>query len=186
MRAADSLSHQVYVGSDVVVKIIDAVGHSRLDREVALAPHLPTGITAPLLGSGLHRPGTREEVRYACYAREQGTTPGIGLPRIADEATARTLAEAAVERLVRLHSWTPTARAARTLREPLDHGGFTGRAALLAEAETLRALDRQGLIAPVSSTAWPPSRSARRRTLGPTYPCMPTATGTTGSRTAVR
>ena len=43
LTAADSLSHQVYVGPDVVVKVIDAARHARLDREVALAPHLPAG-----------------------------------------------------------------------------------------------------------------------------------------------
>ena len=41
MAATESSSHHVYVGSDVVVKIIDADGHSRLDREIALAPCLP-------------------------------------------------------------------------------------------------------------------------------------------------
>jgi hypothetical protein len=49
MAAADSDSHHVFVGRDVVVKVIDAARHSRLDREIALAPHLPAGLTAPLL-----------------------------------------------------------------------------------------------------------------------------------------
>jgi hypothetical protein len=43
MAAAESSSHHVYVSPDVVVKIIDAGGHSRLGREIALAPHLPAG-----------------------------------------------------------------------------------------------------------------------------------------------
>jgi hypothetical protein len=49
MTAADSDSHHVFVGPDAVVKVIDAARHSRLDREIALAPHLPAGLTAPLL-----------------------------------------------------------------------------------------------------------------------------------------
>ena len=69
MATAKSSSHHIYVSSDVVVKIIDAARHSRLDREIALAPQLPTGLTAPRLGSGLYRLGTRE-VRYACYLEE--------------------------------------------------------------------------------------------------------------------
>jgi hypothetical protein len=60
MAAAQSSSHHVYVSSDVVVKIIDAAGHSRLDRETALAPHLPAGLTALFLGGGL---GTRTSAR---------------------------------------------------------------------------------------------------------------------------
>src|SRR5580692_3097483 len=105
MTAGESISHHVYVGPDVVVKIIDADGHSRLDREIALAPHLPAGLTARLLGSGLYQLGTRE-VRYACYDRVPGTAPGMGMPGV-DRVTARLLAEEAVRRLGRLHSWTP-------------------------------------------------------------------------------
>jgi hypothetical protein len=56
MATAESNSHHVFVSPDAVVKIIDAAGHSRLDREITLAPHLPTGLTAPLLGSGRYRP----------------------------------------------------------------------------------------------------------------------------------
>src|ERR1700691_4649018 len=144
MAAAESSSHYVYVGSDVVVKIIDADGHSRLDREMALVPHLPAGLTAPLLGSGLCRLGTRE-VRYACYARVPGTAPGMGLPGV-DRATAQELAGDAVRRLRALHRGTPSGPAERTLREPLDHGGFTGRAALLAEIDRLAALNRDGTV----------------------------------------
>jgi aminoglycoside phosphotransferase (APT) family kinase protein len=144
MTAAESSSHYVYVGSDVVVKIIDADGHSRLDREMALAPHLPAGLTAPLLGSGLCRLGTRE-VRYACYARVRGTAPGIGLPGV-DSVTARLLAEQAVQRLGGLHSWMPAGHAGQTLGGPLDHGGFVSRDALFAEVENLAALDRDGIV----------------------------------------
>jgi hypothetical protein len=43
LTVADSLSHQVFLGPDVVVKIIDAADHTRLEREIALAPHLPAG-----------------------------------------------------------------------------------------------------------------------------------------------
>jgi aminoglycoside phosphotransferase (APT) family kinase protein len=144
MAAAESSSHYVYVGSDVVVKIIDADGHSRLDREMALVPHLPAGLTAPLLGSGLCRLGTRE-VRYACYARVPGTAPGMGMPGV-DSVTARLLAEEAVQRLGGLHSWMPTGHAGQTLGEPLDHGGFVSRAALFAETENLAALDEDGIV----------------------------------------
>ena len=41
MATAESSSHHVYVGSDVVVKISDAAGHSRLDREIAFASTCP-------------------------------------------------------------------------------------------------------------------------------------------------
>ncbi|MEU9510669.1 phosphotransferase [Micromonospora sp. NPDC048170] len=144
MSTVDSSSHHVYVGSNVVVKIIDATGHSRLNREIALAPHLPSGITAPLLGSGLHQLGTGE-VRYACYARVPGAAPGMGLPGV-DAATARLLAEEAVQRLHVLHGWTPPADAGQTLGEELDHGGFVSQAALFAEVESLAALDRDGIV----------------------------------------
>jgi aminoglycoside phosphotransferase (APT) family kinase protein len=145
MATAESSSHYVYVSPDIVVKIIDAGRHSRLDREIALAPHLPAGLTAPLLGSGLCRLGTRD-VRYACYARVPGTAPGMGLPGV-DGVTARLLAAEAVQRLGGLHSWIPADHAGQTLREPLDHGGFVSQAALLAEVENLAALDRDGIVA---------------------------------------
>jgi hypothetical protein len=144
MAAVQSSSHHVYVSSDVVVKIIDAAGHSRLDREIALAPHLPAGLTAPFLGGGLGRLGTRD-VRYACYARVPGTAPGMGMPGV-DGVTARLLAEQAVQRLGGLHSWMPAVRAGQTLGEPLDHGGFVSQAALLAGIENLAALDRDGIV----------------------------------------
>jgi aminoglycoside phosphotransferase (APT) family kinase protein len=144
MAAADSISHHVYVSPDVVVKIIDATGHSRLSREVALAPHLPAGITAPLLGSGFCRLGTRE-FRYACYVRVPGAAPGMGMPGV-DGVTARLLAEEAVRRLEALHGWVPVGQAGPTLREPLDHGGFVSQAALFAEIENLAALDRDATV----------------------------------------
>lgn len=144
VTTAGSSSHHVYIGADVVVKIIDAASHSRLNREIALAPHLPAGLTAPLLDSGVHRLETCE-VRYACYARVPGQAPGMGMPGV-DAATARALAQEAVERLGRLHGWAPAGRADRTLRETLDHGGFSGRAALFAEIESLTALDRHGTV----------------------------------------
>ncbi|MFZ3495296.1 phosphotransferase family protein [Streptomyces sp. 5.8] len=146
MTTAESSSHHVYVGADVVVKIIDAASHARLNREIALAPHLPAGLTAPLLDSGTHRLEAGD-VRYACYARVPGTAPGMGMPGV-DEVTARAWAEEAVERLGRLHAWVPEGQADRTLRESLDHGGFTGQAALIAEAEGLAAADRHGAVPP--------------------------------------
>ncbi|MEU7995257.1 hypothetical protein AB0B83_07945 [Micromonospora sp. NPDC049060] len=144
MTVADSLSHHVYLGADVVVKVIDADRHSRLDREIALAPHLPAGITAPLLDSGRYELETRE-VRYACYARAPGATPGMDMPGV-DEVTARLLAAEAVQRLHALHRWTPAAPARQTLAETLDHGGFVSQAALFAEVESLAALNRDGII----------------------------------------
>jgi hypothetical protein len=144
MATAESSSHHVYVGSDVVVKIIDADRHSRLDREITLAPCLPVGLTAPLLGSGLCRLGTRA-VRYACYARVPGTAPGMGMPGM-DSMTARLLAGEAVQRLDGLHSWMPAGPAAQTLGEPLDHGGFVSRAVLLAEVENLAAQDGDRIV----------------------------------------
>ncbi|WP_052852628.1 phosphotransferase [Streptomyces avicenniae] len=144
MAPAESASHHVYVGRAVVVKLIEADGHPRLGREIALAPHLPAGLTAPLLGSGLHRLGTRD-VRYACYARAPGASPGMGMPGV-DGGTARSLAEAAVGRLGLLHGWTPDGDVRRTLDEPPDHGGFVGRAALLADIDGLRALSGSGAV----------------------------------------
>ncbi|MFJ7271766.1 phosphotransferase family protein [Streptomyces sp. NPDC099050] len=146
MATAESGSHHVYVGPEVVVKIIDAASHARLNREIALAPHLPAGLTAPLLESGTHRLESGD-VRYACYARVPGTAPGMGMPGV-DGATARAWAEEAVERLGRLHAWVPEGDADRTLRETLDHGGFTGRAAFSAEVEALAAHDRHGTVPP--------------------------------------
>jgi aminoglycoside phosphotransferase (APT) family kinase protein len=144
MATAESDSHQVYVNPDVVVKIIDTTGHSRLDREITLAPHLPTGLTAPLLGSGLYRLGTHE-FRYACYTRMPGAVPGMGMPGV-DGVTARLLAEEAVQRLGGLHSWMPAGQPEQTLREPLDHGGFVSQAALFAEIENLAAVDRDRTV----------------------------------------
>lgn len=135
LTAIASLSHQVHLGTDIVVKIIEPGHHSRLTREIALAPHLPAGVAAPLLASGTH-PVDGGEALLACYARMPGTAPGMGLPE-ADERTARTLAEQAVERLQTLHDWTPAASAVPVLRESLDHGGFTGRAGLLTEVDAL-------------------------------------------------
>jgi hypothetical protein len=146
LATAESISHRVYVGSDIVVKVIDAAGHSRLDREIALAACLPAGLTAPLLDSGLYRLDGRE-VRYACYARVPGAAPGMGLPGV-DAGTARSLAEQAVQRLDALHNWAPTGHAARILQEPLDHGGFVSQAALFAEIDSLAAADRDAVVSP--------------------------------------
>lgn len=138
LERVKSLSHEVHASADVVVKI--ARRDSRLDRETVLAPHLPTGITAPLLASGRH-----EDVRYACYARMPGKAPGMHLPGV-DAATARALVEQAVQRLCRLHAWTPGPEVTATLSEQLDDGGFTGQEALRAETELLRAADKDGTV----------------------------------------
>ncbi len=102
---------------------------------MALAPFLPSGLTAPLLASGDYRLGIRD-VRYACYSRMPGASPGMGLPGV-DNVTARILAESALRHLEGMHSWIPTGHAEQTLSEPLDHGGFTGQAALFVELERL-------------------------------------------------
>jgi hypothetical protein len=144
MASIQSDSHAVYIGADVVVKIIDDDSHSRLDREIALAPHLPVGLAAPLLASGHHQLSTHD-VRYACYARVPGTSPGMGM-RGVDKATACLLAEDAVQRLDELHNWIPTGVAEQTLRQPLNHGGFASQDALLIGIENLASLDRNGFI----------------------------------------
>ncbi|WP_328475520.1 phosphotransferase [Actinoplanes sp. NBC_00393] len=136
MTVAESISHQVHVAADIVVKVIGAGDHPRLSREIALAPDLPAGITAALLDSGVHVVDGRQ-VRYACYARVPGAAPGMGLPG-ADRKTACALAKQSVQRLGALHAWSPSTRAAQILREPLDHGGFVTREALLAEIDGLQ------------------------------------------------
>ncbi|MCP2323395.1 hypothetical protein HDA40_001902 [Hamadaea flava] len=144
MTTAASMSHYVYIGADVVVKLVDAGGHNRLDLEIALAQHLPTGLGAPLLASGRRRLKDCD-VRYACFTRLPGTSPGVGLPD-ADAATARRWAEQAVQRLDALHTWTPTGPAEQALKQPPVHEGFTGRAALLDHIEGVLAADRDTVI----------------------------------------
>lgn len=145
VTSVQSDSHAVYMSDDVVVKIIDNGGHTRLDREIALAPYLPLGLAAPLLASGHHQLGTHV-VRYACFARVTGTSPGMGMAGV-DKVTARLLAEDAVQQLDELHKWIPTGIAEETLREPLDHGGFVSQEALLSGTEKLASLNRDGFIA---------------------------------------
>lgn len=141
LRRASSISpNQVFVGEDVVVKVIHADGHRGVSREIALVPMLPAGITAPLLASGEH-----EGLRYACFARMPGASPGLHLPHT-DAATARRLASQAVERLERLHTWRPDADSKATLTEELHHGGFTGRERFREDLERLRHADRDGVV----------------------------------------
>jgi hypothetical protein len=139
MSRATSLSaNQVFLAEDVVLKVIDVAGHSWLRREISLVPMLPAGITAPLLASGQY-----DDLLFACYERMPGESPGVHLPNT-DAATARKLAEQAVERLERLHRWRPSSTA--TLTEELDHGGFIGREAFLAEIERLEQADRDHAV----------------------------------------
>ncbi|MEV6300152.1 phosphotransferase [Actinoplanes sp. NPDC051861] len=147
MTRAESISHEVFVGDEAVVKVIGAGEHPRLEREIGLGPFLPAGLTAPLLSSGVHSIDGGE-VRYACYARVPGAAPGMGLPGV-DEVTACSLAEQAVRRLSLLHGWVPDGDASRILAERLDHGGFTGREGLLAEIEGVAVADRDGVVSPV-------------------------------------
>ncbi|GIF97670.1 hypothetical protein [Catellatospora citrea] len=140
MTTAASMSHYVYIGTGVVVKLVDVGGHHRLELEVALAPHLPSGLGAPLLTSGRRALGTCD-VRYACFTRMPGASPGVGLPG-ADTTTARRWSEQAVRWLDDLHTWTPTGTARQLLAESPVHEGFTGRAALIAEIDAILAADR--------------------------------------------
>lgn len=137
-RAKSISPNQVFVGEDVVVKIIHADGHRGLNREIALAPMLPAGITAPLLASGEY-----EDLRYACFIRMPGESPSLNLPNT-DAATARKLAGQAVERLERLHTWQPDST--ETLTEELHHGGFTGREAFQKDIERLEQADQDGVV----------------------------------------
>ena len=144
MTSVASDSHRVFVGEDVVVKMIENDRHSRLDRELALAPYLPLRLMPPVLASG-HYELDSHDIRYACYERAAGGSPGMGMPNI-DAVTARLLSEQAIGRLVDLHHWTPPRPAAQTLSEPLDHGGFVGRTTLLAKIEQLADLNPDGII----------------------------------------
>jgi hypothetical protein len=134
----------VYVGLDVVVKLIGADDHSRLDRELALFPDLPAGLTAELLGSGSRALGS-SNVRYACYRRINGAAPGIGLPGV-DEPTALDWAAQALSRLDVLHRWTPQRSASETLRQSLDHGGFVTREKLIADIGRIANEDHAGVV----------------------------------------
>ena len=139
-RAESMSANQVFLGEDVVVKIIHVDAYSGLHREIALAPMLPAGITAPLLASGEH-----EDLRYACFTRMPGASPGLDLPHT-DAGTARSLAAQAVERLDRLHAWQPDPDSTETLTKELYHGGFTGREAFQDEIERLAQVDQDGVV----------------------------------------
>jgi hypothetical protein len=88
--------------------------------------------------------GSRD-LLYACYERAPGASPGMGMPKT-DSSTARLLAEQAVGQLDELHGWAPSANAEETLRESLDHGGFTSHLALVAEIDNLAVLNRDEII----------------------------------------
>lgn len=141
LTLVESLSSQVFMGRDVVVKVAE---HSRLDREVRLAASLPSGLTPELLASGTCMFGGRS-VAFACYQRAEGTSPGAGLPGV-DAAIARSLAEQAVTSLEVLHSWRPPDDVAELLRQPLDHGGFTSRTQLIALMQQLVATDSNRVV----------------------------------------
>lgn len=141
---AQSSSHRVYLSSDVVVKLIGVGDHSRLDREVALFPHPPVGLTAEFLSSGSRALGLGR-VRYACYRRVPGVAPSIGLPDV-DEPSALNWTAQALRYLEDLHRWTPVGSAAQMLREPLDHGGFVTRDKMIADVAKIRDVDRTRLM----------------------------------------
>lgn len=139
-RAESMSANQVFLGENVVVKIIHVDAYSGLHREIALVPMLPAGITAPFLASGEH-----EDLRYACFVRMPGASPGLWLPDT-DAATARKLAAQAMERLDRLHAWQPDAGSTETLTKEIYHGGFTGREAFQEEIERLAQVDQDGVV----------------------------------------
>ncbi len=144
LTTAASMSHYVYLGTDIVVKLVDAAGHSRMDREIALAPLLPAGLGAPLLANGRSRTDACD-VRYACFTRMPGTPGRPGLPDV-DAATARHWADQAVRRLTDLHSWIPTAVAKSALRAFPPHEGFVSRSKFLSDVECIRTADRDALM----------------------------------------
>jgi hypothetical protein len=139
-RAESMSANQVFLGEDVVVKIIHVDAYSGLHREIALAPMLPAGITSPLLASG-----EQDDLRYACFARMPGASPGLWLPHT-DAGTARKLAAQALERLDRLHAWQPDPDSIETLTKEQYHGGFTGREAFQEEIERLAQVDEVGAV----------------------------------------
>ena len=55
MATAASMSHYVYIGADVVVKLVDVDGHQRLELEIALASHLPPALGAHCWPAGATR-----------------------------------------------------------------------------------------------------------------------------------
>ena len=144
MAIAASMSHYVYLGADIVVKLVNSAGHTRMDREIALAPLLPTGLGAPLLAHGRSQTDVCD-VRYACFARMPGTPGRPGLPDV-DAATAHRWAEQAIGRLTDLHSWTPSAVAETALRAFPPHEGFVSRTKLMADIECIRTADRDAHV----------------------------------------
>ncbi|WP_027341122.1 phosphotransferase family protein [Hamadaea tsunoensis] len=141
LTTADSMSHYVFLGAGIAVKLIGAHIHDRLDLEVTLAPRLPAGLGAPLIAAGRTEfAGT--EIRYAVFTRMPGVRAGVGLPG-ADDATARRWAEQAVRRLHDLHRWTPDGEVEQALRKSPVHEGFVGRAALLEQIERI---DRAAVV----------------------------------------
>lgn len=64
----------------------------------------------------------------------------------ADKLTARLLAQDPFARLEDLHIGIPWGAGKSTLQEPLDHGGFVSRVALIGYIETLTSLDRECFI----------------------------------------
>lgn len=143
LSTAESMSHYVFLGAEIAVKLVGVHVHDRLDLEITLAPRLPAGLGAPLLAAGREQFGAPElfgatEIRYACFTRMPGVRAGVGLPGT-DPETARRWAGQAARRLHDLHRWTPTGEADRALRKSPVHEGFTGRAALLETIERIAA-----------------------------------------------
>ena len=165
LARAESKSHRVYLGEDVVLKLIEADNHSRLDRELALQAELPSGLSAPVIAAGTFV-SPAGEVRYACATRLPGAPPPDRLAGV-DRATALRWAGQAIEKLERLHRWTPRAGVAEVLRQPLDHGGFRGRdqlRAVIDEASAYGELTASTLAGLASIAASAPT------TVAPTVP----------------
>lgn len=144
MAVASSMSHHVCIGTDVVVKLVDAAGRTRLDREVALASAMPAGLGAPLLASGRFLWETCA-IRFACFARLPGASPVPGLPGVG-AVTARRWGEQAVRRLNELHQWRPSGDIEQALKESPAHEGFVGRAALIDDIERIAAAGCDAIV----------------------------------------
>ncbi|SDP56359.1 Phosphotransferase enzyme family protein [Klenkia soli] len=161
VQAVDSLSQSVFLGADVVLKVsTSAEQGGRLDRETGLLPHLPQGLTAPLLAAGTADLGGTT-IRYACQTRVPGSAPGIDLPT-ADETSVRRWAVQAIGMLDLLHGWQPDDDAGRILGDGVDDGSFAGRAPL---EQDIDALSATGILSDrtVDGLAAVAARAPRRR-----------------------
>jgi len=105
MATTESSSHHVYVGS-VVVKIIDADGHSRLDREIPLeAAHLACDLRAALDHPGARAP----RLLTACADSRNSSTGATGgaTPGDASSGSRRVPAQVRTPTMETVHTVRP-------------------------------------------------------------------------------